>query len=217
MPKGKPMEKSLNIYQRILAVMAEVDYIQKSQKTVNNQYRFVSHDQVAAKIHPQLVKHGIVVVPTTKSIAQEEFAVMQKGERVVQQRTQVCLSTKFVNVEDPQDCVEIETWGYAIDSSDKGPGKAVSYAYKYALLKMFCLETGEDPDQVAHEDSQVAPISSHQKRELEKMIGDDEGLRGRILAQCAVAKIEEISSMKYSDIVGKLRYTLEQRTRAVAS
>ena len=48
-----------NIYQRIVAVMREVDYIQKSDKKVNNRYRFVSHDQVAATIHPALVKHRI--------------------------------------------------------------------------------------------------------------------------------------------------------------
>ncbi len=29
---------------------------------------------------------------------------------------------------------------------DKGPGKAISYAFKYACLKLFCLETGEDAD-----------------------------------------------------------------------
>jgi hypothetical protein len=33
---------------------------------------------------------------------------------------------------------------------DKGPGKAVSYAFKYALLKVFCLETGDDPDNDAN-------------------------------------------------------------------
>lgn len=205
--------KSLNIYQRILAVMSELDYIQKSEKTVNNQYRFVSHDQVAAAIHPQLVKQGIVIVPSTKSISQEEFAVMQKGERIIQQRTQVCLATRFVNVEYPQDAVEIETWGYALDSSDKGPGKAVSYAYKYALLKMFCLETGDDPDEVAQPASiKVATISREQKKQLEAMIGEDEALKTRILKQCDVAKLEEISSTRYSEVAGKLKFTLDQRS-----
>lgn len=124
-----------NIYQRILGVMAKVDYIQKSDKKVNNQYRFVSHDQVNAVLHPVLVENGIVVIPNVTALTQEG------------NRTTVCLNVAFVNADNPTDRIELNAWGYGIDQSDKGPGKAVSYAYKYALLKTFCLETGDDPDQ----------------------------------------------------------------------
>lgn len=126
--------KTKNIYQRMLAIMADLDYIQKSDKTVNNQYRFVSHDQVTAAIHPLLVKHGVLAVPTVHSLAQEG------------NRTSVCLTTYFINVDEPMDKIFVESWGYGVDQSDKGPGKAVSYAFKYAILKTFCLETGDDPD-----------------------------------------------------------------------
>ena len=43
----------------------------------------------------------------------------------------------------------VRAFGYGIDNGEKGPGKAVSYAVKYALLKTFCLETGDDPDRDA--------------------------------------------------------------------
>lgn len=128
------MMEHKNIYQRILAIMSEVDYIQKGEKTVNNQYRFVAHDQVTAILHPKLVKYGVVVVPSVKSLTQDG------------NRTSVCLEVAFVNVDCHTDVIRLESWGYGVDSSDKGPGKAVSYAYKYALLKLFCLETGDDPD-----------------------------------------------------------------------
>lgn len=130
------MDKSdkLNIYQRILEVMREVDYIQKGPKKAGGIYTFVSHDLVAEKIHPQLVKHGIVAIPTVKSLNQKDT------------RTEVCLTVRFINVDVPTDFFEIDAWGYGIDPQDKGPGKAVSYAFKYAMLKTFCLETGDDPD-----------------------------------------------------------------------
>jgi hypothetical protein len=35
---------------------------------------------------------------------------------------------------------------HAMDSADKSCGKAISYATKYALLKVFALETGEDEE-----------------------------------------------------------------------
>lgn len=141
--------KQLNIYQRIREVMREVDYIQKGDKKVNNQYRFVSHDQVTAAIHPQLVKHGIAVIPTVDEMKQEG------------NRTEVTLAVEFINVDDPKDRFEVMFTAYGIDQGDKGPGKCISYAYKYALLKTFCLETGDDPDNEA--ESKFEPYKEETK------------------------------------------------------
>lgn len=127
-----------SIYQRILDVMKEVNYIQKGDKVAvigPQKYRFVSHDKVTSVIHPQLVKHGIVCIPTV-------IESKQDGNR-----TQVILKVEFVNVDKPDDRISILSAGYGIDSGDKGPGKAVSYAFKYAILKLFVLETGDDPDE----------------------------------------------------------------------
>jgi len=123
-----------NVYQRILAVMSELDYIQKGTKMLNNQYRYVSHDQVTASIHPLLVKHGIAVIPTVNKYTQEG------------NRTTVEIDVFFVNADNPQDQFSVKSIGFGVDPSDKGPGKAISYAFKLACLKTFCLETGEDSD-----------------------------------------------------------------------
>jgi hypothetical protein len=128
------MEIKLNIYQRLHAIMKDVKYIQKGDARVNNQYRFVSHDSVVAALHGPLVKHGVVVVPSIQEITQQD------------NRTTVKLVVAFINIDDPKDQFGIMSAGYGIDSGDKGIGKAYSYAYKYALLKTFCLETGDDPD-----------------------------------------------------------------------
>jgi hypothetical protein len=124
----------LNIYQRMAAVMNDVSYVQKEDKKVNNQYTFVSHDAVTAKIRPALLKHGIMPVVSVKDHTQDG------------NRTEATIMVRFVNVDQPEDAIEVESFGYGIDPQDKGPGKAVSYAFKYALLKVFCLETGDDPE-----------------------------------------------------------------------
>lgn len=123
-----------NIYQRILKVMAELKYIQKGAKKVNGQYSYVSHDQVTAAIHPLLVKHGIVIIPSIEETTQDG------------NRTTVKMLVYFINADKPEDHFTMRSLGYGIDTGDKGPGKAVSYAFKMACLKAFCLETGEDPD-----------------------------------------------------------------------
>ena len=114
--------------------MEDLTYIQKGDAKVNGQYRFVSHDDVSEKLHPLLVKHRLLAVPTVNSITQEG------------NRTMVNLSVFFVNVDNREDQFKVDFPGYGVDASDKGPGKAISYAFKYACLKTFCLETGEDPD-----------------------------------------------------------------------
>lgn len=123
-----------NIYQRILAVMKDVAYIQKGDKKVNGQYSFVTHDEVSRVLHPKLVEHGIVVIP---SVIQWK----QDGNR-----TEADVEVSFVNSDNPDDRVTVRALGFGIDPQDKGPGKAVSYATKYAMLKTFVLETGDDPE-----------------------------------------------------------------------
>lgn len=126
--------------------MSELHYISKGDKTVNGQYRFVSHDQVVAKVQKMLVKHRVTTIPTVHEIVQDG------------NRTMVKLNVTFVNADCPSDNFTVQFPGYGIDGGgtnkdgrpvpvgDKGPGKAISYAYKYALLKQFNLETGDDPD-----------------------------------------------------------------------
>ena len=128
-------KKPLNIYQRVLAVMDDLYYVQKEDKKVNGQYTFVSHDAVSAAIHPFLVKHRIVVTPTVID------------HTIDGNRTVVNVEVNFVNADIPEEKITINSIGYGIDNQDKGIGKAVSYATKYAFLKMFVLETGDDPEQ----------------------------------------------------------------------
>lgn len=138
---------SKNIYQRILAIMEEVKYIKKTDKKVNGQYTYVAHDAIAAEFHSQFVKHGVVAIPTILELNQEG------------NRTTVKLQVEFVNADTPEDRFAVVYVGQGIDQGDKGAGKALSYAYKYALLKTFCLETGDnDPEFYAK--SQYVPTST---------------------------------------------------------
>lgn len=125
---------SPNIFQRMHAVMQEVDYIQKEKKQ-GMRYSIVSHDAVTAKVRPLMVKHGIIYYPVGMRLE-------QTGNR-----TQLTCQVVFQNIEDRNDSMVVDSAGYGIDDQDKGPGKAISYAVKYALLKGLGLESGDDPDQ----------------------------------------------------------------------
>ncbi|MBL4757411.1 MAG: ERF family protein [Rhizobiales bacterium] len=122
-----------NIYQRIAAVMEKVSYIQKEKKQ-GMQYNFVSHDSVTARLRPEMLKNGVVCHP----VACEH---VHSGNRA-----ECAMVVRFVNIDKPEDFFDVPTFGYGVDNQDKGPGKAMSYAVKYALLKTFGLETGDDPE-----------------------------------------------------------------------
>ena len=65
------------------------------------------------------------------------------------------------------DKIETEAVGMGIDDNDKAMGKAYTYAIKYALLKLFRLRYGDDPDAKASE-----PLYSEKPKEDAKK--DDE-------------------------------------------
>ncbi len=140
-------ENPKNVHQRLAAAMAEVDYIQKERKQGMN-YTIVSHDAVTAKVRPVLLKNGIVYYPV-------RCEHLHNGNRA-----ECSLTVRFVNIDAPTDFFDVPTFGYGIDTQDKGPGKAMSYAVKYALLKALGLETGDDPDTDAGTD--YSPADAHQ-------------------------------------------------------
>lgn len=122
-----------NVHQRLAAAMEKVTYIQKEYKP-GMSYKIVSHDVVTAKVRPALLENGIVYYPV-------DLQHVNNGNRA-----EVVLKVRFANIDDPQDFFDVPSLGYGIDKQDKGPGKAISYAVKYALLKAMGLETGEDAD-----------------------------------------------------------------------
>ena len=155
------------LLQRMHAVMQEVSYVQKDKKPIDGKYRAVKHDDVIAKLRPALVKHGIVVTVNIVShgIASSWDAEGYQGKLTHFTMTSTDLQVTLYNVDDKADSLTVQAFGYGIDNQDKGPGKAVSYAVKYSLLKTFCLETGDDPDNDQHtEVAPTAPVPPRQEK-----------------------------------------------------
>ena len=158
--KQKPVKEifmtKLNIYQKINKVMQQVEAVQKESKKVNGQYTFVSHDAVAAALHMPMAENGIVMVPSVGELVRD-------GNMTI-----VRMDIEFVNSDAPEEKIKVSHYGYGIDPQDKGVGKAVSYAVKYALLKMFCLETGDDveKDNTDHKSDAVTDGMIHARKKL---------------------------------------------------
>ena len=147
---------SMNIYQRINAVRKSITYIQKD-KSVSagpaGSYRAVTHDAVTGMIRQHLVEHGIIIAPT---LIDSVFHAKEEGAK--QRLYSASYDVRFINMDAPDECVTIRIEAHALDNGDKAPGKAISYATKYAILKLFNIETGEDEEsRYQHEEFDVTP------------------------------------------------------------
>ena len=104
---------------------------------------FLSEAKTTEIFHELFVKHKIVLLP----ISVEE----EKQGQVTQGR----YTYRMINCEDPDDFIDLQAGGQGQDSSDKGSGKASSYAYKYLLWRTFAIPSNDDPDQVSSDETRA--------------------------------------------------------------
>lgn len=137
-----------NIHRRLLWVQANTPRLAKDLdvSTGRGSYKGMSHDAVVAAVRPLLVRAGIAVTMTVER-HYHEFRIVEtsSGTKSAHWHEVDCLF-RFVNIDEPEDCIEIRGSGTGLDTQDKGYGKAASYAKKYALLNSTLAETGEDPE-----------------------------------------------------------------------
>ena len=155
-------QKPLSIYQRINAVMQEIDYIKKDKKVSGGgaNYAAVSHDQVVAMVRDSLVKHGIMIYP--EQVRSEVLVARDKSKDIAMMLYEGEYKIHFVNIDDGTDRVTVQIVGHANDNGDKAPGKAVTYATKSAILKVFAIETGENDESRNYKEPEVVYATPEQ-------------------------------------------------------
>lgn len=137
------MDNPMNIYCRLNEVRKAVSYIQKDARVSGGgNYAAITHDAVTAAVRDHLVTHGVIVCPTlVASKVGETGTTTQSGVPII--RYEATYDISFVNCDTPEDRLTMRMESHALDQGDKAPGKAISYATKYAFLKVFSIETGE--------------------------------------------------------------------------
>lgn len=150
----------MNIYQRVNEVRKAVEYAKKDKKVDGGGYMAVTHDNVTAITRAHLVEQGIIIVPSLVSSAVVNTGTTTaKGVPFI--RYEARYNFRVVNVDDATDSFGFDIESHAIDQGDKAPGKALSYAKKYAVLKLLEIESGEDDEgreeQKPQKESKITP------------------------------------------------------------
>jgi hypothetical protein len=138
----------MKITEALTAVMADVRAVGKSERNAHQGYQFRGIDAVVNAVGPAFRKHGVVCLPTVTKVEHEQTEVGSKRTLTAVVRLQVLYT--FVGPEG--DSLTAEVAAEAMDSGDKATAKAMSVAYRTALLQVLCLPTDEpDPDHDTYE------------------------------------------------------------------
>ena len=109
--------------------------IAKGHTNAIEQYQYRSIDDVLNRLGPLLARHSLCVLPRVLRRESEDRAG-DAGVLLVSVRLLVAFD--LVSARDGSRHV-IKAWGEALDQGDKGTPKAMSAAFKGAMLQLFCI------------------------------------------------------------------------------
>lgn len=159
------MEKNIcemNIFEKMSAIQQEAPVVGKRYlvKKSGNYYTAVSAADVIRAIKSLEAKYHVFSYPlgdgecTSATIYKKYIDYTTREEKqlaLIHERVKI--KYRFVNMDDPKEYIEVSAFGSGIDTGDKAPGMAMTYATKSALIHAYKLEQGDIDDPNASEDT----------------------------------------------------------------
>lgn len=168
MTEGPPVEvvtdepdRTASVFSALGRVMKDVTVVRKEreQSSTGGRFMFRGIDDVMNAVGPAFRKHGVICLPNVLDVS-VEHATTSRGSAMTVTRVQV----EYTFYGPQGDHVTCRTPGEAFDTGDKSTAKAMSVAYRTALLQALTLPTDEpDPDETVE---QLAPRHQEDRRQL---------------------------------------------------
>jgi hypothetical protein len=151
-------KKPIGLYKKLLNVMKNAKKLIKENSS-GMPYASVTHNMTTQTVKEQFLKEGLIFIPYVKSHSRDGNI------------HHVTVAAEIIDT-DTGDKLPIGDFpGSGVDNQDKGYGKALSYAFKYLLQKLFLLEIGKDEEVDAHQ--QEAQSEQEQKNaKVRKYVAD---------------------------------------------
>jgi hypothetical protein len=130
-------------------VMRDVGYVQKAGHNDFQNYKYATEADAIGALRPAMIKHGLCMIPSVESVEQDEWG-----------NTNVLMHYRILDEEG--NFLSFRAAGSGNDKNSKGVGdkgiyKALTGASKYALLKTFMMETGDDPEVPSQQEKESKP------------------------------------------------------------
>lgn len=146
--------KKLNIYEKMDLITNEIATVSKNLKvqvSKTNSYNAVSERDILDAVKPIEHKYRVYSYPYDRNIIENDTLIKEteyNGQVTKTNSLYMRVETiyRFINIDNKDEFIDIKAYGDGIDTGDKAPGKATTYADKYALMKAYKISTGDDPD-----------------------------------------------------------------------
>ncbi|AHV96123.1 ERF family protein [Paenibacillus sabinae] len=193
-------EVKMNLYQKISAVMKDVEYLSKDDaiEFKSTKYKAISEEKVTSTVRESLIRHGLVILPVEQSHKREDTL------------TTVDVKYKIVDIDTGQ-FEMLASSGTGADTQDKGVGKAMTYSYKYLLLRTFAIPTGEDPDKVSS-----AELDEKQRVESEKKAAEEQKIMKQMEIKWEILAGSLDGFEQWVDGMKKKKHTIHQMHEVLA-
>jgi hypothetical protein len=139
-----------SVFAALAAAKRAVGAVRKDQRNSIQNFNFRGIDAVVNAVSPAFNEHGIISVPRVTSHVYETIEAGAKRTPMAH----AILSVEYYFYGPAGDHVMASVLAEAMDSGDKAVAKAMSVAYRTALLQVLNLPTDEkDPDESTYERS----------------------------------------------------------------
>ena len=189
------MSNTLNIYQRINKIMSIGVYLKKGSA---GQGTGAQYDELISKLAPLLSENGIVV--TAEKSGESRSRANAKGNYIFESD----FTIHYINIDNPEDRFSTVIESHAMDAGDKAPGKAITYATKISMLKVFGIETGDNEESRA-DVMDFDLINQVQQAQLFELLCDVNGLYtekgAKVSRAFKFSNLEDIRTKQFDKIV----------------
>lgn len=195
----------MNIYEKMLAITNEMKSVAKNLEVGygKNSYKAVGEADVLHAVKALEGKHKIYSYPYKREILESSILSTEKEYNgKVTKGNQIFLRLltvyRFVNTENPEEYVDITSYGDGIDTQDKAVGKAMTYSDKYALMKAYKIITGEDPDQFHSPDNVTYSAQSGRNSTELRLLLENAGVDvDDVLKKKNIKSLDELSDAEF--------------------
>jgi len=162
-----------NLYQKLLEVRKQVQYIKKSAD--GYKFKYASEGDILSAIRPMMDEQGVWLEMEMLSMKEVECQSIVQGKVVTSQGLRVEFEFKWVNCEKPEEVIVKHMAVQDAETCIKTIGSLYTYANRYFLYKFFSVATDkDDPDAVENKQKKI--VSAYEEPKVEERITEEEAL-----------------------------------------
>lgn len=141
-PQQPPVIKELKLVKKLAEIMSAVRNVEKKGYNSFHKYAYATEADVSIAVREELAKRFVMMIP---SVLRREIREHTNNRGKIEYIAIVDMEFKFIDGETGEEIL-FHFSGEGQDAGDKAIYKAETGTQKYAMMKVFQIPTGDDPE-----------------------------------------------------------------------